>query len=108
MTPPTASGHTSTGLCWIVCRVRHGHVTTGETEDRPCEDQSECSSVFVGRTNSDIDSIDDLRGRKIAFVDTGSTSGNYIPKLMLKRAGIDPNTGIRASTPTVMTPPRSP
>ncbi|WP_280344917.1 phosphate/phosphite/phosphonate ABC transporter substrate-binding protein [Nocardia neocaledoniensis] len=52
------------------------------------------SSVFVCRTSAGINSIADLRGRKIAFVDAGSTSGNYIPKLMLKRAGIDPETGI--------------
>lgn len=55
------------------------------------------SSVFVCRTDRGIDSIDDLRGRRIAFVDAGSTSGNYIPKLLLKRAGIDPETGIEGS-----------
>ena len=55
------------------------------------------SSVFVCRTGTGIDSIDDLRGRKIAFVDAGSTSGNYIPKLLLKRAGIDPDTDIEGS-----------
>ncbi|GGL10297.1 phosphate/phosphite/phosphonate ABC transporter substrate-binding protein [Nocardia jinanensis] len=52
------------------------------------------SSVFVCRTGVGINSIDDLRGRKVAFVDAGSTSGNYIPKLLLKRAGIDPETDI--------------
>jgi phosphonate transport system substrate-binding protein len=55
------------------------------------------SSVFVCRTDTGIDSIDDLRGRKIAFVDAGSTSGNYIPKLLLKRAGINPDTDIEGS-----------
>ena len=55
------------------------------------------SSVFVCRTDRGIDSLDDLRGRRIAFVDAGSTSGNYIPKLLLKRAGIDPESGIEGS-----------
>ncbi|WP_238586166.1 phosphate/phosphite/phosphonate ABC transporter substrate-binding protein [Rhodococcus rhodochrous] len=55
------------------------------------------SSVFVCRTDTGIDSIEDLRGRKIAFVDAGSTSGNYIPKLLLTRAGIDPDTDIEGS-----------
>ncbi|MEN0137849.1 MAG: phosphate/phosphite/phosphonate ABC transporter substrate-binding protein [Rhodococcus sp. (in: high G+C Gram-positive bacteria)] len=55
------------------------------------------SSVFVCRADTGIDSIDDLRGRKVAFVDAGSTSGNYIPKLLLKRAGIDPETDIEGT-----------
>lgn len=55
------------------------------------------SSVLVCRTDRGIESIADLRGRTIAFVDPGSTSGNYIPKLMLKRAGINPDTDITAT-----------
>ncbi|MFD2396636.1 phosphate/phosphite/phosphonate ABC transporter substrate-binding protein [Prauserella oleivorans] len=55
------------------------------------------SSVLVCRTDRGIDSIDDLRGRTVAFVDPGSTSGNYIPKLLLKRAGINPETDIEAT-----------
>lgn len=55
------------------------------------------SSVFVCRTDSGVKSVEDLRGKKIAFVDPGSTSGNYIPKLMLKRAGIDPEKGVEGT-----------
>ncbi|MFZ2176715.1 MAG: phosphate/phosphite/phosphonate ABC transporter substrate-binding protein, partial [Rhodococcus sp. (in: high G+C Gram-positive bacteria)] len=55
------------------------------------------SSVFVCRTDAGVDSIEDLRGKKIAFVDAGSTSGNYIPKLLLKRAGIDPETDVQGT-----------
>ncbi|MEU2428202.1 phosphate/phosphite/phosphonate ABC transporter substrate-binding protein [Streptomyces sp. NPDC007861] len=55
------------------------------------------SSVFVCRTDSGVKGIDDLRGKKIAFVDPGSTSGNYIPKLMLKRAGIDPEKDVKGT-----------
>lgn len=55
------------------------------------------SSVFVCRTDSGISSLPDIRGRKVAFVDPGSTSGNYIPKLLLKRAGINPETGVRGT-----------
>ncbi|MFR9806025.1 phosphate/phosphite/phosphonate ABC transporter substrate-binding protein [Pseudonocardia sp. RS010] len=55
------------------------------------------NSVFVCRTDRGITTIDDIRGKKVAFVDPGSTSGNYIPKLLLKRAGIDPDTDIQGT-----------
>jgi phosphonate transport system substrate-binding protein len=55
------------------------------------------SSVIVCRTDRGITGLDDVRGRTVAFVDPGSTSGNYIPKLLLKRAGIDPDTGVEGT-----------
>ncbi|WP_181782804.1 phosphate/phosphite/phosphonate ABC transporter substrate-binding protein [Pseudonocardia pini] len=55
------------------------------------------NSVFVCRTDRGIESIEDIRGKKVAFVDPGSTSGNYIPKLLLKRAGIDPETDVQGT-----------
>lgn len=55
------------------------------------------SSVFVCRTERGVNSIADLRGRRIAFVGPGSASGNYIPKLLLKRAGIVPEKDVVGS-----------
>jgi phosphonate transport system substrate-binding protein len=55
------------------------------------------SSVFVCRTDSGVKSLKDIKGKKVAFVDPGSTSGNYIPKLLLKRAGIDPDKDVKGT-----------
>ncbi|WP_219417063.1 phosphate/phosphite/phosphonate ABC transporter substrate-binding protein [Pseudonocardia nigra] len=55
------------------------------------------NSVIVCRTDSGITDVQDIGGRTVAFVDAGSTSGNYIPKLLLKRAGIDPDTGVEGT-----------
>jgi phosphonate transport system substrate-binding protein len=50
---------------------------------------SEYRSVFFSRRDSGIRSIEDLRGRKIAFEDRGSTSGFLLPMAILKRQGLD-------------------
>lgn len=55
------------------------------------------SSMIVCRTDRGITDLDDVRGRTVAFVDPGSTSGNYIPKLLLKRAGIDPDEDVEGT-----------
>lgn len=55
------------------------------------------SSMIVCRTDRGITDLDDVRGRTVAFVDPGSTSGNYIPKLLLKRAGIDPDDDVEGT-----------
>ncbi|MGM0982289.1 MAG: phosphate/phosphite/phosphonate ABC transporter substrate-binding protein [Pseudomonadota bacterium] len=46
------------------------------------------SSFFVP-ADSDIESLEDLEGHKIALKDTGSTSGHIIPSQMLVEAGLD-------------------
>ena len=46
------------------------------------------AEVFV-RKDSDIKSIADLKGKKIAFVDPSSASGYIYAGAMLKDAGID-------------------
>jgi len=45
---------------------------------------------FIAKANSGINSIEDLRGRKIAFVDAASTSGYILPKALLDKKGIKP------------------
>ena len=45
-------------------------------------------SVFiVNSANKDINSIQDFKGKTIAFVDPGSTSGNLVPRLLPVLAG---------------------
>jgi phosphonate transport system substrate-binding protein len=46
-------------------------------------------SVFIVHSASGIDSIEKLKGHTFAFVDKASTSGYLIPKMILKRQGID-------------------
>lgn len=53
-------------------------------------------SYFIVPHDSPLQSIDELRGRNVAFADPSSTSGSLIPKLELMNRGIDPNRGIRA------------
>lgn len=46
-------------------------------------------SSFYVRDDSDIQSLEDLRGRKVALKDVGSTSGHIFPSQMLVSAGLD-------------------
>lgn len=53
-------------------------------------------SYFITRADSDLTSIDELRGRSVAFADPSSTSGSLIPKLELMSRVIDPDRDLRA------------
>lgn len=46
------------------------------------------------RADSGIDSLDDLAGKTFCRPDPLSTSGWVIPSIMLKAAGVDPDTGL--------------
>ncbi len=43
------------------------------------------------RADANINRIEDLRGKRFAFVDPASTSGYLFPAAMLKKAGFDPD-----------------
>jgi phosphonate transport system substrate-binding protein len=47
---------------------------------------------IIARTDSGINSLADLRGKRFAFVDPASTSGYLFPLAGLKKAGYDPAT----------------
>lgn len=47
------------------------------------------SSFFVP-ADSDIESLEDLEGHRVALKDTGSTSGHIFPTQMIVEAGLDP------------------
>ena len=49
------------------------------------------NGLIIARTDSSIDSIDDLRGKRFAYVDAISTSGCIYPKIMLIKKGYDPD-----------------
>lgn len=59
-------------------------------------------SVLFTRVGGDIDSIDDLRGRVIAFEDRGSTSGFLIPMAMLREHGLE---AVELPAPGIAPPP---
>jgi phosphonate transport system substrate-binding protein len=50
-------------------------------------------SVLVVRADSGITSLDQMRGRSLAWADPNSTSGYLIPRFALRQVGIDPENG---------------
>lgn len=59
-------------------------------------------SVLFTRVGSGIDTIDDLRGRVIAFEDRGSTSGFLIPMALLREHGLE---AVELPAPGIAPPP---
>ena len=51
-------------------------------------------SLTVVPKGSDIKSIEDLKGKKVCFVDPGSTSGYLYPSAELLAVGLDPDTDV--------------
>ena len=47
-------------------------------------------SIIITRSDSGIETLEDLKGRTFAFVDPASTSGHLIPRKMLVENGINP------------------
>ena len=57
----------------------------------------EYSSVFIVPADSNINSLDDLKGKHIAMKDHGSTTGHIMPMYMLHKEGIDLDRDVRIS-----------
>lgn len=55
------------------------------------------ASICFVRADSDIETLDDLRGRQVAFVDPGSTTGHFMPRSMLAKAGLVMDEDYRAT-----------
>ncbi|HXF83932.1 MAG TPA: phosphate/phosphite/phosphonate ABC transporter substrate-binding protein [Anaerolineales bacterium] len=53
-------------------------------------------TMIVVARDSDIDSLDDLNGKKWAYPDAGSTSGFLVPTVMFKQAGVTPGETLEA------------
>jgi phosphonate transport system substrate-binding protein len=53
-------------------------------------------TMFVVQRDSDIQSIEDLNGKKWAYPDAGSTSGYLVPSVVLKEAGVTPGETLEA------------
>lgn len=50
------------------------------------------STYIICRPDAAVDELADIQDKTMAFVDPGSTSGNYIPRLLLQQAGVDLET----------------
>lgn len=64
---------------------------------RRSDGKSDYHSIIVVRADSGIESLEDLKGKKFAFVDPSSTSGNLIPRKILIENGIDPDNDFSTS-----------
>ena len=53
-------------------------------------------SLIIARKDRNIHSLADLKGKTFAFVDPSSTSGHLFPKTGMIRAGLNPDTQLRA------------
>ena len=53
---------------------------------------------FITRVDSGIKKFADLKGKTFCFVDTNSTSGYIIPRIVLAANGINPDTDFKATT----------
>jgi phosphonate transport system substrate-binding protein len=71
-------------------------ITSGKVEPIVVEADSEGSvsyhSVIAVKVDSPYRSLEDLKGRSLAFADPNSTSGFVAPSYFLREQGIDPDT----------------
>lgn len=64
---------------------------------RRSDGKSDYHSIIVVRADSGIKTLQDLKGKKFAFVDPVSTSGNLIPRKILIENGINPDKDFSAT-----------
>jgi phosphonate transport system substrate-binding protein len=79
---------------YLMANAKYG----AEARLRIVRDYGETSykGQFITRVDSGIDSLSDITGRTIAYVDPSSTSGYILPKAKLKRLGIKPSESVFA------------
>ena len=54
------------------------------------EEDTKFQSVFIAKTNSDIKSLADMKGKQVSFGSQSSTSGHLMPRNFLLQANIEP------------------
>ncbi|KAA2214609.1 phosphate/phosphite/phosphonate ABC transporter substrate-binding protein [Teichococcus oryzae] len=71
--------------------------TQGNVEPLVVPEQEDGSigylAVMLARADSGIASLEDMRGRSLAWADPNSASGYLIPRAVLRRQGVDPEPG---------------
>ncbi|MCA9582624.1 MAG: PhnD/SsuA/transferrin family substrate-binding protein, partial [Myxococcales bacterium] len=58
---------------------------------------SSYEGYIVTRTDTDVQTIDQLQGKVFCYVDPNSTSGYLYPRAIFRRMGMDPDTSFRAT-----------
>jgi phosphonate transport system substrate-binding protein len=58
---------------------------------------SEPASFCLARTDSAINTLADVKGRQVAFVDPGSTTGYFMPKSLMAKAGLTDGTDYKST-----------
>lgn len=85
-----ASGHLDLvwygGFTFVQARKRTGNAIPLVQR----EEDAHFHARFIARAGSGIRSLEDLRGRTVAFGSPASTSGHLMPRYYLLQAGIDP------------------
>ncbi len=64
----------------------------------PCQPIHTYPSIIITRTDSGINTVADLKGKKFAFGDPDSTSSNLWPRYFLKQNGVDPDRDFGRAT----------
>jgi len=82
-------------FAYVLARQKHGVETilTFVRTGKPTY-----QGYIVVRSDSGINTLDDLRGKKFAFVEPTSTSGHIYPKALLVQKGIDPDRFFASAT----------
>jgi phosphonate transport system substrate-binding protein len=75
----------------IYPRVPKGGVATYNPKESPFY-----YSVFFTKKGSGITKLSDLKGKRFAFVDPASTSGNLMPRTILLKNGLDPEKDMQS------------
>ena len=57
----------------------------------------EPASFCLTRTDSGINTLADVKGRQVAFVDPGSTTGYFMPKSLLAKSGLTDGTDYKST-----------
>jgi len=87
------------GLTYVQARDQ-AEVTPLVTEVNPRTGDTTYHSVIIVPSDSDIEKVEDIKGRTFAFGSANSTSGSLYPAIMLQDAGIDYRTDLGEFTYT--------
>ena len=81
------------GLTYVQARQR-ADIHPLFTEVNPSTGTTKYGSVIIVPADSDVQSVEDLKGEDFAFGSVSSTSGSLYPSIMLDDAGIDYRTDL--------------
>jgi phosphonate transport system substrate-binding protein len=85
------------GVVPVLANLRK-YATNAVDPDKALAGQMEpfYKAEFLTKADSGIKTLADLKGHTFCFVDPNSTSGYIVPRILMKAAGVDPDTDITA------------